>query len=328
MSKSNTCRLCTGTGEGVVLYRYSPSDYQIDTDCIYSSLEECEAINNPRKSYISPAECLVWFNDNGQDPFDSNGQYMLQNMYAQTNNINPVPSISSGTIKPTNSVASPGDIRSRLWAYDLTGNTIYYVDSFTHEGSDIATSERSMFVGCEADYPLVLPNGSPVQKNAAVISYAYSINGNDTTTFTKTVKKVYRFVNEYGVLIGEVDNKIGVNVGFDNPNYGLGNGLASVSDSEIIIDDSLGSLYYVDLTNFWSGNTIYSSANWNTSNSQITSSNYSLPASNGIDANGDPYMDVNGFSQSITGWEAEMSKTFEHCSYETNGIIYTVVAKK
>lgn len=325
MSKSNNCRLCTGTGEGVVLYRYSPSDYQIDTDCIYSSLEECEAINNPRKSYISPAECLVWFNDNGQDPFDSNGQYILQNMYAQTNNINPVPSISNGTIKPTNSVASPGDIRSRLWAYDLTGNTIYYVDSFTHEGSDIATSERSMFVGCEAEYPSLV---APSQKNAAVISYGYSINGNDTTTFTKTVKKVYRFVNEYGVLIGEVDNNIGSNVGFDNPNYGLGNGLASISDSEIIIDDSLGSLYYVDLTNFWSGNTIYSSANWNTSNSQITSSNYSLPASNGIDANGDPYMDVNGFSQSITGWEAEMSKTFEHCSYETNGIIYTVVANK
>ena len=326
MSKSNQCRLCTGTGEGVVLYRYSPSAFQVDADCLYSSLEECEAINNPRKSYISPAECLVWFNDNGQDPFEAGtNAYLLQNMYGQTNQVNPIPSISTGTIKPTNAVASPGDVRSRLWAYDLTGNTLYYVDSFTHEGSDMAISDRSMFVGCEADYPF--SNNVIKQKNAAVISYSYDIDGNDTTTFTKTVKKAYRFVNEYGVLIGEVDNNINSG-GYDNWANGLGNGLGNISDSELILDDSNGSLYYVDLTNFWSGNTIYSSADWTPSYSQINGSTYSLPASNGIDANGDPYMDMNGFGPNLTAVENHMSNTFHHCSYETNGIIYTVVANK
>jgi len=325
MSKINKCRLCTGLGEGVTLYRYSPSDHQIDADCIYSSLEECEAINNPRKSYISPAECLVWFNDNGEDPQDGNGAYILQNMYAQTNQVNPIPSIMNGTIKPTNSVASPGDVRSRLWAYDLTGNTLYYVDSFTHEGSDIAISERSMFVGCVADYPLI-PGGSMIERSAAVVSYNYSINGNDTTTFTKTANKVYRFVNEYGVLIGELSDN--ANGGFENSNYKLGNGLGNISDSELIIDDSVGSLYYVDLTNFWSGNTIYANADWDPAGSVINSSTYSLQASNGIDANGDPYMDFNNVGISPQGIESDIQDTFVHCSYETNGIIYTVVANK
>ena len=106
----------------------------------------------------------------------------------------------AGTIKPTNANASPGDIRSRLWAYDLTGNTIYYVDSFTHEGSDIAISSQKMFVGCEAPYQVLgLPNLTT--KNAAIISYDYDITGNDTTTFSKTPKKVYRFVDEDGYLL-------------------------------------------------------------------------------------------------------------------------------
>jgi hypothetical protein len=232
-------------------------------------------------------------------------------MYGQTNQVNPIPSISTGTIKPTNAVASPGDVRSRLWAYDLTGNTLYYVDSFTHEGSDMAISDRSMFVGCEADYPF--SNNVIKQKNAAVISYSYDIDGNDTTTFTKTVKKAYRFVNEYGVLIGEVDNNINSG-GYDNWANGLGNGLGNISDSELILDDSNGSLYYVDLTNFWSGNTIYSSADWTPSYSQINGSTYSLPASNGIDANGDPYMDMNGFGPNLTAVENHMSNTFHHRS--------------
>ena len=87
-TQENKCRLCSGLGEGVVLYRYGPSDYQIDADCIYGELSDCEQPNNPRKSYVNPAQCLVWFNDNGGEVIDQNGSFLFQNYYGQTNQVN------------------------------------------------------------------------------------------------------------------------------------------------------------------------------------------------------------------------------------------------
>ena len=304
MSKSNNCRLCTGGGEGAkVLYRYSPSDYQIDADCKYSSLEECESINNPRKSYISPAECLVWFNDNGGEVVN-NGTYVFQNMYGQSNNVNPIPSTMNGNMAVTdwNTV---GQTHSRLWAYDVTGNTLYYVDSFTHEGNDIAVAQNMMFVGCESK-----DESGADTRNSSIVSYNYQITNNDTTTFTKTPQKTYRFVNHLGYLIR--DN--GGNASWAQyEKVGLGNSIGGISDSELIIDDHGGSIWYANLDDNWSGTSIYSSDD--------TDSVWT--ASNSIDNQGYPYLDLDTYTPDL----GDSLGRWKHCTYGTENRIYTIRCK-
>ena len=308
-TQENKCRLCTGTGD-LVLYRYSPSDYQIDADCVYGSLEECEVDNNPRESYINPAQCLVWFNDNGEEVLGEDGNYIFQNYYGQTNQENPIPSVSNQTISPS-AVANIGDVQSRLWAYDLTGNTLYYVDSFTHEGSDIGITTNKLFVGCQHKF-------QGHTKNAAIVSYGFTMTGNDTTTFQKAPLKTYRFVNEDGYLIRE---GAGTNH-YGTTSVGLGDALGTISDTEILIDDDQGNVYYADLTNFWSGSSVYADV------SVDEEPTYTWVASNNIDSNGDPYLNLNSTDIVSVGVETEAVDGWRLCAHATQGRIYTVVVKK
>jgi hypothetical protein len=178
-----------------------------------------------------------------------------------------------------------------------------------------------MFVGCEAPYQVLgLPNSTT--KNAAIISYDYDITGNDTTTFSKTPKKVYRFVDEDGYLLFQLAN--GQKSSIADGTSGLGQGLATISDTELVIDDTYGNIYYADLTNIWSGNSIYTGQ-------QSGLPVHTFPASNSIDVNGNAYLDLNTVSPQggpYAAQETEITKIWEHCTYETNQKIYTVVAKK
>tara|TARA_R110000824_G_scaffold13374_1_gene58392 strand:- start:185 stop:12442 length:12258 start_codon:yes stop_codon:yes gene_type:complete len=320
-TQENKCRLCSGLGEGVVLYRYGPSDYQIDADCIYGELSDCEQPNNPRKSYVNPAQCLVWFNDNGGEVIDQNGSFLFQNYYGQTNQVNPIPTVVNQTIVTTAN-ASIGDVQSRLWAYDLTGNTLYYVDSFTHQGSDIGISQNNMVVGCQHTFTTDIPGSTPVThlKSGAIVSYSYSITNNDTSTFSKTPQKTYRFVDEDGYLIREGTT----NTHYGTTVVGLGQAIGVVSDTEILVDDDKGNVYYVDLTNFWSGSSIYADGSVN----PPVAPTYSWIASNNIDNNGYPYVDLYTAGGVLPGVEQEAVNGWKHCSYGTAGNIYTVVANK
>ena len=338
MAKINECRLCSGLGEGVVLYRYATGDYQIDTECKYGSLTECEQINNPRMSYISPNECLVWFTDDGGDLWDVNGVAILDNKFGETNQQNPIPTNQNGGIIEDVYNALPGDIQARLWAYDITGNTIYYADSFKHEGSDIAVGNTNMWVGCEFSYqiPDASTNwfqynaGTPIYKtgNFTINSYSYSITDNDISTFNKIPDKVYRLVDENGNLIRQgVNANAGFAWGNQTGNYStqLGPSLGTISDSELLADDGRGNIYYVELTNFYSGDSIYSITGA-ASTYGFNATDVTWTTSNSVDSNGDPYMSLASHSYNNTRRNVEDGWYF--CSNTTGYRVYTVIAKK
>ena len=72
--------------------------------------------------------------------------------YADTNQQKPIPSeysspTSPNYINPTRDQRELGQIKGRLWGYDFTTNTSYYLDSFTHTGTDIAVTNSKMWVG-------------------------------------------------------------------------------------------------------------------------------------------------------------------------------------
>ena len=101
-------------------------------------------------------------------------------------------------------------VQMNVWC-GLPINTIYYADSFKHEGSDIAVGNTNMWVGCEFSYQIPSQStnwfqynaGTPIYEtgNFTINSYNYSITENDVSTFNKTPDKVYRLVDENGNLI-------------------------------------------------------------------------------------------------------------------------------
>tara|TARA_R110000824_G_scaffold269809_2_gene458272 strand:+ start:7207 stop:19128 length:11922 start_codon:yes stop_codon:yes gene_type:complete len=334
----NKCRLCTGIPEGVVLYRYTPTEYQIDSDCIYGSLTECNRQNNPRKSYISPNECLVWFTDNGGDLWDTNGGAILNNKFGQTNQQQPIPTIQNNSIVQEVYNALPGDIQARLWAYDITGNTIYYADSFKHEGSDIAVGNTNMWVGCEFSYQIPSQStnwfqynaGTPIYEtgNFTINSYNYSITENDVSTFNKTPDKVYRLVDENGNLIRQgVNPADGFAWGNQSGDYNqqLGPSIGTISDSELLADDARGNIYYVDLTNFYKGDRIYSITGA-ASTYGFNALDVTWTTSNSVDSNGDPYMSL--ASHSFNNTRRNVEDGWYFCSNSAGYRVYTVIANK
>ena len=368
------CRQCTGGDPDYPLWRYSANDYQLDADCLYSSEAECEQINNPRETYIDPKQCLVFFNDDGYD-WLLNGVNLFDGVYGATNQQNPIPSVIQGTMTPTegraaftyantgplSSFASIEDLtapESRLWAYDISDNVAYYVDSFPTAGPDISMSHNKLFMGCTyslqhwqglmgtggcfGDFNLDglfefswgwAPENSTCgaslyqPETIAINSYNYTLRDNDLSTWTQSPDKSYRFVDEEGNFITK-----GYRTGFaalpgtNDGNPSLGMGIATISDTELIIDDVTGNLYYADLTNFWTGDTAstYSSLYLDIG-VPIDPSVYLWDTANSVDVQGNPYFDL-----SVTGYnQAERKPTdgWYHCSNAMGNKVYTIACK-
>ena len=341
------CRSCTGTE--TPLWRYSANDYQLDADCVYSSVAACEKENNPRKSYVDPTQCLVFFNDDGHD-WLLNGVNLFDGAYGETNQQKPIPSVLTGTLVPHEGIGaflyrynpplSPAEdltaLESRLWAYDIESNITYYVDAFTVSGPDVAMSHSKLFLGC--NYSLqswrnavsegCLVGEPPVgaifdwswapetstcppslyrPATVAINSYDYTLTNNDLSTWRKVPHKTYRFVDENGEFITKGDWEGATTAGnFFEERPNLGMGIASISDTELIIDDKYGNLYYADLTNYWTGTTA-TTFNWMMSNIwfatgsgwSLDPSFYTYQTSNAVDVQGNPYFDLTqtGYSQ-------------------------------
>lgn len=305
---------------------------------LYSSQENCEQQNNARMAYVDPSTCLVFFNDNGSTFKNVSGQDMLMGQYpnaaaAALQSANPlmtgltIPTSSD----PTNLIYNRGtsnssswlnENQSRLWAYDLTGNTLFYVDAFKHEGSDIGMSESNMWVGCQYNLH------RNVKGVFTVNEYGYTMSNNEVSTFVKTPQKVYRFVNSTGALLtvkdasGPGTPKTGNNMSagtkstVDN-GLGLGQAMSAIDDRTIVFDDrNTSGLYVANLDELWSGDTCVLGTQ-----GQTTSTN----TSGAIDSDGNKYKDFS--SHSYDNIARNLNDAYYHCSQGTDYKIYTVVAR-
>ena len=281
--ESSRCIQCAPAycGEREECWRYGLTDGAVTEDlCLYSSFDACMEINGPGSSYVDPDRCLVYFNDNGWTPYSTNGVDLAFGMYGATNQTNPIPTNLQHITPNSNAVLAPDGnlLHSRLWAYDIIDNSIYYVDSLTHEGSDVAMGITNLWVGCEYNIQPALPGVSYDENyfgddrkgdgeraasddgrniegkiaNLTINEYKYEINGNDPSTFIKTPTKVYRFVNEAGTLLSiqtNSDNPANESIlsSFATQGASLGNSIASIDDSQIIFDSETAN--YDDVIN-------------------------------------------------------------------------------
>ena len=347
------CIACSGEGK-TTLYRFGNSGR--DSGCEYSSFNACLKANNPKNINVS-TDCLVFFNDNAGDLRNSSNtgiQYsQFIDKYADTNQQKPIPSeysspTSPNYINPTRDQRELGQIKGRLWGYDFTTNTSYYLDSFTHTGTDIAVTNSKMWVGCNFNRVNVLgsadPNTSSTIPSYTINEYDYDITNNDPDTFSKAPTKTYRFVNKFGDLLANVwtlDTTVppktsNAGTSATNPwnnqqmNYTtigelecLGNDLGVVDDRTLILSDKQGHIYIAELDNLWSGETVtYGSTKGvvgaqggtlpNTPNGPLNLSghDYGLQSTN----NGVPYF-----------WS--YTDALYNCSEDTNFEVYTVVVK-
>ena len=342
MSLQNQCWACDGEQEGQ--WGYGPTQ---DIGCLVSgsnrvfpNQKACEEQNNARMAYVDPTTCLVFFNDNGSIFQNSSGLDMLMGQYpnaaaAALQSANPL--MTGLTIPtptdPTNRINNRGsndttswlnEKQSRLWAYDLTGNTLFYVDDFLHEGSDIGMSESNMWVGCQYN---LHRSGKGV---FTVNEYGYSMYNNEVATFVKTPQKVYRFVNSTGALI-TVKDAPGPTVGNQKTGnsmsagtkstvdigLGLGQAMTAIDDRTIVFDDrNTSGLYIANLDELWSGDTCVMGTQGQTTSTNTTGA---------IDSDGNKYKDFSSHSYDTVA--RNLDDAYYHCSQGTNYKVYTVVAR-
>lgn len=322
---------CSGKGE---CWRFGLIEDSSSTAlCKYGTFDACMEVNGPGSTYVDPERCLVYFNDNGWTPYSTNGVDLAFGMYGATNQSNPIPTNLEHITPNSNTGISPREsmLSSRIWAYDIIDNSIYYVDSLTHEGSDVAMGVTNLWVGCEYNIQPALPGlqysenyfgnfeGSEVEEatdsrntagkiaNLTINEYKYTINGNDPNTFSKTPTKVYRFVNEVGTLlsirqIGETTVNNSTQSSFASQGASLGNSIASIDDDQIIFDSETAN--YFDVLNgvtepgTFNGNIWYAKLTELWSGETITANNgaeieKTWITNNSTDEGGNKYFDTN-----------------------------------
>ena len=279
------CIQCGGEGK-TTLYRFGNTRDAEGTGagCIYSSFNACLEDNNPRNISVSP-DCLVFVNDNGNDlKSNQNGGIaasLFFNTYGDPNQQKPIPSIyasptSTNFINGTTDVTPLGEKNQRLWGYDFSANTAYYLDSVNHRGTDIAVTGNKLFLGCDyIPVPVLPPGGSAFQAGTipsiTINEYNYTISNNDPDTFVKQPTKTYRFVTEQGNLLAADFNihptlgqssvsKLGGGNGISELE-GLGNDLGVVDDRTLVFSDKQGHIYVAELDNLWTGETVFAANN-------------------------------------------------------------------
>ena len=241
--------------------------------------------------------------------------------------------------------------QSRLWAYDVADNKAYYVGSLPTEGSDIGMGNSTFITGCE--YGLATrkklngggsqscgePNTSCVYTNLTLNQYSYNFSDPSSgTSFSRIALKTYRVVADGtgGQLIGIGNSATVANTGV--PSYGatlnksllgtdylggqggLGNAIGYISDTEVLVDDKAGNIWYVKLDNFYMGSSVKSSENPNLGLGQTSHPNnpgqatqLPTPAIGAYPGPGHPHTLENGWAV---------------CSQLTNNEVYTVIGKK
>ena len=250
--------------------------------------------------------------------------------------------------------------QSRLWAYDVSDNKAFYVGSMPTEGSDIGMGNSTFITGCEYGLTTrkgLLPWPGNIQScseystsckytNLTLNQYSYNFSDPlSATSFSKIALKTYRVVADgtNGQLIGIGNAATAVNAtapsfgwpGNTTPgttdksmlgtNYlgghaGIGNAIGYISDTEVLVDDRAGNIWYVKLDNYYMGSTVWSSENPNLGFGQTPHSN--VPGT---------YTQLT--EPAIGAWPGpdhthNLENGWGVCSQLTNNRIYTVIGKK
>lgn len=240
--------------------------------------------------------------------------------------------------------------QSRLWAYDIADNKAHYVGSMPTEGSDIGMGNSTFTTGCE--YGLTTRKNidtgnaqSCSEYNSSYCKYTnltlnqYSYNFSDpssATSFSRIALKTYRVVTDAGQLIGVGNSTTQTNT--TSPSYGhpdgvsllgtnyleghagIGNAIGYISDTEVLVDDRAGNIWYVKLDNYYMGSNVWSSENPNFGFGQT------------------PHANVPGTYTQLTepaigvwpgpGHVHNLENGWAVCSQLTNNRVYTVIGKK
>lgn len=337
------CIQCSGEGK-TNLWRFGNPGRNVG--CEYSSFNSCLESNNPKNINVT-TDCLVFLNDGGPDihnaPSIVMSNSLFLNKYSDPNQQKPIPSqyatpTSPNYIEPSQDQRELGVKKGRLWGYDFSANTTYYLDSFNHRGSDIAVTKNRMFVGCEYNSVSIPGSSSPSVYTTipgyTINEYSYSITNNDPDTFTKTPLKTYRFVNKYGDILAlnwSNTAQQSTNPWTDWQQIkeldGLGNDLGIVDDRTIIFSDKQGHMYVAQLDNLWSGESV----TYGSTNGVIGSQGGTLPSGgpNGpIDLSGHDYgLATQNVSSPGTPWHWSYTDALYSCSEDSNYQVHTVVAQ-
>ena len=249
------------------------------------------------------------------------------------------------------SVSGYTEIQSRLWAYDVADNKAYYVGSMPTEGSDVGMGNSTFITGCEygigQQHNLIpsstqnwycgLPSSSCRYTNLTLNQYSYNFSDpTSATSFSRIAIKTYRVVDGTGQLIGMGNTTTAANSGAPSygvpanksllgTNYlgghaGIGNAIGYISDTEVLVDDRAGNIWYVNLEDYWMGSNVWSSENATLPlgatahpNTPGTYTQLTEPAIGTWPGPGHTHNLENGWAV---------------CSQLTNNRVYTVIAKK
>ena len=245
-------------------------------------------------------------------------------------------------------------IQSRLWAYDVADNLAYFIGSLPTEGSDVGMGNSTFITGCEyglsarkdidlgGAYPQQWPDCSLYSPdcrytNLTLNQYSYNFSDpSSATSFSRIALKTYRVVTNTGQLIGVGNSATQANT--SSPSYGatadksllgtnylgghagIGNAIGYISDTEVLVDDRAGNIWYVNLEDYYMGSNVKSSEDPNLGLGQTVHVN-----------NPGTYTQLT--TPAIGAWPGpghvhNLENGWAVCSQLTNNRVYTVIGKK